>query len=502
MRPVRHRFSHLLLGLCLAFPLIHVRASNSVELQAVREPLDAVPVNFPMDLANILKKTSISQVPHPDTPVLAVSPENPLGIAAAIDADRVTGVTMLRQGEYTFLLSLQQASRLNTIALTGDLKGVRATVQITDSAMNPKDPGWETVLTDKDLSSPVSTLQFRGRSAYLAMITLKVPNASSVEHPYILRDIGLYAAGEDVRAFKLEPNSPSTQTTSFVKKDASPLAEGTLSKDSKSQAGSDQSSNLPRADLLNVGSMYAGSRVAYVSSKNAADEANHLNDDMAQTAMTFDPHERESVAVIDFGSGGRRLNKVSVVHSQKPGQMKFYAVNALPWENSKTTVAQLAWFPVHPADLETASDVPTLPLLALANNRPAKKGSAETWSVSPSIFDTLPELGSCDTDGTNFSEVVGSMMTARYLIVRFLNGDPQSGEGFRINDINCFGDATIEDFHLKRIDPLNAQTDTSSFLTPASHSSIAGPNFSQEGLNTAGQVLPSPPSPPPTPASP
>jgi hypothetical protein len=238
-----------------------------------------------------------------------------------------------------------------------------------------------------------------------------------------------------------------------------------------SNAGS-YSKEMLQYDLANI---YSGAKVAHVSSKSRDKNVSYMIDGDPDTRWTADKSDKESLVLLDL-ENERRVSKMSVMHSSRPGKILAYVLSSLPSRPSKPS--QLAWL------MRGMTDVP---LFRFAQNvsSPNEPGITSEW------LDTQTPFASLSGEDSNFSTASAETQTSRYLLLRYLNSAPGTGEPLMINSINVLGDYSPEHFVLMpRSLPIVA----------AGGKMLAPPAASQVGVPIAEQlrnIQIQPPSPPP-----
>jgi hypothetical protein len=462
--------------LCLVFVQIQGFSvlADELELRYLGKSLDQIDQRFPMDLAGVIKQTEITEFPMTGQPSL----EKTSGLASLDlinDQDRVTGFPLLPGSQYRFLVSMKELHRIDRITISGQLTGGTFDLLTADQPLSPLDKGWSSMIESQPLGVPATAYTFRPKSTLNCCVVIKTPAELPPSGRLLLSDISFYST-QDTREFTLERTTPEPKNQVIIT--GSTHSPGALA----------QVDSNP----FDLCSMYAGARVSYVSSVVDPEHINEMNDDNAATFLEFDPKEKESVAVFDLGQN-RRLTKLSLIHSTHPGDVKFYMVKDLPWSSVVTAVTKTAWLNLQPLfpELFTASDVSiSQPFAAL------KETSPQIVTVDSSWFQTLRELGTLRTDDTMFSQCEAPISGGRYLIVRFLNRGTGSETGFRIFDINVFGDYPKDTFVVKPI--LLPEIEGEALITP-----ILNPSISSDSSDssTAGKIVIPTPSPTPPPAS-
>ncbi len=402
----------------VVFPL---KAEN-IELVNLPTPLDEIPQPFPMDMSNVVLKSNIQAAPIEGQPAI-----EPVMLTNLIDTDRTTCANLDKKGEYRFLITMGTISRVSAITLTGNLQGATATIQVAELPLKPGEEGWTTVFSGKVLGTPATASAFRPTSTFRALVTINTTGAQDARPT--LSDIAFYAT-PDHREYNLVPN-PNKKTQDKDKNEGNQekfLVNKTVTQD--------------EFDLAN---MYAGAKVSHVSSIAHPDQAHNINDGNAETVCEFDPKEKDSVAVIDLGQS-RRVRKISMVHSLKPGDMSLYVTDRLPWEQ-EAKATKVAWNAPLAFEVPTLSDVPFLAQLGVGP--PAVKSTAPIIiQVQSAWFDQMQRFGGANSESDHFTQIAGPLTNGRYVIIRFLNHSPSSLDGFQINDINVFGDYEKDDFIL------------------------------------------------------
>ncbi len=390
---------------------------EEVELVSLPDLADLGEKLFPMDVASVIVSgTGISQVTSQDQS----SFDRDL-LLSLIDTDRVSGISISKKETYQFLLSMRVVDRLNQVNVTGVLNGATLTVQVAEIPLLPGEEGWKTVVENKPMRDPVTSVQFRHSATFRALVTIDMHTMAEEIIPTI-SDISFYTP-KDVREYALKKKS---DVESQKKKD-SPKEDPTVGKHYES-----------RYDVAN---MYAGANVAYVTSAIEPEKANYINDDNADTFWEFDPKEMESVAVVNLGQT-RKIRKISAVHSQKDGDMMFYVLQRLPWENGKNK--KLAWYdPLLAGYNETRSDFPLF-----AQLKGDTKAAPQFIKLKSSWFETLTPFGVAQAGDKKFSQLKAPMVEGQYVLVRFLNRSADISSGFRIYDLNVFVDYKQEDYYL------------------------------------------------------
>lgn len=412
----------LLLATMVALPLVSAPVED-IELANLPTPLDEIADPFPMDLSNIILNSTVTPAPLPGQPAL-----DPIRLMTVIDTDRTTGLDLSQKGEHRFMLHFGAINRVRAITITGNLRGATATVQVADLPLNADQTGWTTLFSGKVLDTPATSVSFGAQAAHVALITINTGSAQ--ESGPALSDIAFYAT-PDYREYQLVPN---------------PNKKVEQKKENNTDQEKFQVNKTVHQDEFDLASMYAGAKVSHVSSAARPDEANYMNDGNANTIWQFDPKETDSVAVLDLGQS-RRVRKVSMVHSQKPGEISLYVVDHLPWEQEAPT-KQVAWLdPVLMAGSgPVMSDFPMFAQAAGAG--PAKTFVPAIIQVKAAWFQAMTRFGSAASETDHFTQISSAPTGGRYVIVRFLNRSPSQLDGFQINDINVFGDYEKDDFIL------------------------------------------------------
>ncbi|MDD2706370.1 MAG: hypothetical protein PHV34_00045 [Verrucomicrobiae bacterium] len=413
-------FSMLLF--CLADPQT-IRAETGVEIVPLPVSLDMVDRHFSWDECSLVTGARIAQLPVKDQPAL-----EPMEVEQIIDSDFCSGPTLPARGEFLFLINLNKISRIRSIAIAGVLQDMIISVRATDQFISPAEKGWRAVLEERPLFSPSVTLQIQPRSILQIMVSIRT-NSAQPEFAPAIYDLSVFGE-HDVREFELLSGKTSQEMRA-----AGPgmAAAGNL-RDSTS--------------IFNLAGMHAHARVAYISASVKPDHAFALNDGNPSTYCPFDTRKTESVAVLDLNQI-RNLRRISIVHSQRPGEIRCYAPKELPWEYRPQT--KLAWLLA-----SSSSDVPFLAQLGL---NPAKSDRPENLQIAPSVFDSMPQIGSARTDLYKFSRVNAPQnIQGRYLVVRYTNPQVDSTGDLRIYDVNAFGDYRPAEFTLapRELPPIQA----------------------------------------------
>lgn len=468
-----HRFSSACRygGAIVAFFVLGLTSLTSVsgqdKLINLDKNLNQILQNFPIDVAANIMGTEIaqiSQISHPNQPSLDAKT-----LQNIIDTDLASGVIIPKKGEYQFLINLKMIHRVNKIVITGDLKGTKIRVQLAEFPIPVESHKWKMVVEDKSLNSPSTSFSIRPQAALQILVTLDA-NRIEEKSPISLCDVAFYSQ-EDLREFKLEDNTRrSKQPINFA-----------------------EQTELNPYDL---GSMYAGARVFQISPTTNLESANSINDDNSYTFMEFDPNQKESIFVMDLGQT-RRVCKISTIHSQTPGELSFYLTDQLPWnhpEQNPTKVAQLAWLsPVHASKFY--SDIP---IFAQIQANPSPKN--QDVVINPAAFESIPVFGSVHTDSRMFSQINMPASKGRYIIARFVNQSTGAPSGFRVYNVNVFGDYPKDAFKLVR--QLLPEPESSALIQPNPNATPPQSVVYPPELSRVGSLVSPTPAPSPPPASP
>jgi len=409
-------------------------AEDETELVSLPELSDG---NYPINMAGMMAKTRIQQLVHPGQSTL-----DPEDLKSILDPDRTSGVSLPEKGVYDFHLAFHTIHRLQRVVITGSLQGAKASVRLAELPLQPGDSGWRWIVRDTPLETPATGFNFRPQAAYHAIITISTASATSGEP--MLTDIAFYS-NRDVREFKLVAGSPSPRAENEKGMLDLPVMDGL---DDPTHSSETNGKGKARSEYQhNLGGMSAGTRVAFVSAQVDSRSANALNDDDAATNLQLDSRARESMAILDLGEN-RRIQKISLIHSTHPGDLKIYTMGRLPWVNHKQTPNQVAWLDGgqpfwSPAD-PIASDIPLLAQLTL----PPPKPTLQHVRIRPSMFDQLPQFGFARTDEENFTQLVGPPSKQRLVIIRFTNRSLNGSDGLRLHDLAVFSDGKPGDFRL------------------------------------------------------
>ena len=370
-----------------------------VELIPLLKPLDQINQSFSQSEAAMILGATVSLISKDET---ASIKENLLSI---IDADRASGISLQKKGEYQFLFNLKKFSRIHMLTVAGNqLQGIKVSLKLAGEPLAPGERGWNVVVENQALKSPVTSIVFNAQSTVWAILAFQVPSNSTQNSPFV-SDVGLYA-NKDVREFELLLSTDPRVTQRKEKPISTEVIGGEKSP-------------------FDLACMYSGAHVAYISFLGKVEKANQVNDGNPGTFYNFSPNEKESVLVMDLGQR-RRFSKISILHSQQVGKLICYVVDQLPWTREEG-LASFAW-------LDRAVKFTLVQLPSKPTNFP------KVIQVEPSLFEKLPSMGTVDTGSHTCSSLSNEQnVEGRYLIVRFMNGAVGSGIGFRIYDINLTG---------------------------------------------------------------
>lgn len=461
------RMIFIILGLSMANHAHSVVSAHAgedeFELVSLPDPTAQVENLYPMDMSSMLTGTQVREIIQTGRSSL-----DDKKLMTMVDTDRASGTLLTANGQHRFLFSFKTISRFHEIVITGTLKGATVSVDLAEMPVLPNkegwprsEQGWQRVINDKPLAPPATSLLFRPQSVFLAVVMLKTAAAEVEPHPTIC-DVAFYST-KDVREFELVPsevglasNSTSGQENPSANS-SSNLAVSVQADDlEKEKAWESQAQDKGDHETqYNLGGMQAGAQITQVSSLANLEQADMAHDDSAATYMEFDPGEKESVTVLDLGTA-RRLQKFSLVHSSRAGDLKLYSTNRLPWgahnepphqtARHAVSVASLAWLDVSilPGRAPVDSDVP----LFAQFSRPPPQKTTHTLRIRSSLFDQLAQFGSVSAENRYFTQLTGPVVSHRFVVLRFISRSTDASEGFRIHDWNVFGNYRPGDFRL------------------------------------------------------
>jgi hypothetical protein len=175
----------------------------------------------------------------------------------------------------------------------------------------------------------------------------------------------------------------------------------------------------------NLSDLHAKARGLYVSSGDAA-QANNMIDDQPATSFNFSAGDPAPTAVIDLGRE-RSLTRLSATYAAQPGSVDFYVLPNLPLQDG------------------AASDVQQV----------ANVGSGELPSslkISENTFAKLKPVGSVISTGEGRASVDFPETVGRYVMLKWHPASAQPG-GFSIAQVAAFGisrhDNTVEGMDAK-----------------------------------------------------
>jgi hypothetical protein len=404
--------------------LMNSAIGRAADIDLVSQPvsLDMVDQRFPWNETSLLTGSRIVQLPVKSQPALDAG-----DVEQVIDSDPCSGVTLTRNGQFSFLVNLNKISRLRMLVITGALKDATMSIKVSSEYLAPDAPGWRVLAENKPMQEPVSSLVFRPESVLQTIVTIRT-GAQDADAAPSLNDIS-FLGERDVREFEFASKSRKRE----VSQNEGPQPAYSFA--SFSDVRHPES-------IFNVAGMYADARVAYISPSAPTENANALNDVNTDSTWTADPRKPEAVAILDLG-GNRKMRRVSLVHSRYPGDLLCYAVKELPWDTAPAQKAvRLAWLP--PTVGTFLADFPLLAQLDTPSVSPARN-----MQISSTLFDRMLRVGAVKTDNYNFTQFnVPASSEARYVILRQVNGATDSPIGFRINEVCALGNYTPADFTL------------------------------------------------------
>lgn len=201
----------------------------------------------------------------------------------------------------------------------------------------------------------------------------------------------------------------------------------------------------------NYAGIYTDTRVAYVSSypeKEKIKEVDKMVDSDIETAYTFAEDDKSPTLIVDLGSP-RTTRRVSVISESPPGEMEFYGINKLPWDEAKFESSEKkegdssAWNQTNEMQRLLASRYVPFWYVSQAAS-PLSLGGV---TLPPDFFSDISPLSTapCSPEVPNLS-VNFSFSSFRYLIVRFLPKDPNKPGPVIISEINIFGNTRLKVF--------------------------------------------------------
>jgi hypothetical protein len=325
--------------------------------------------------------------------------------AAWLDDDVATGWPPL-PGKNYYLVSLSQPQLLTNFSLSTKAgSSGMVTISAGDEPAPPTAKSW-TVLA-KDLSidainNKKLTKPFSRFAKYLLIET-------NIADPNPWYSIYLYS------------EKPSTGY--HIAKRAAPI-------DTKSIFGP----FVNNQTVFNLSSLYANSTVVYSNMDASATDLQKSIDDNPESSITIAPSKDQSGLVIRYGEP-REIQRLSIMTDPSAkGRLDFYLVN-------NPTDAQ----PV-PAPAPVTSNAQGSQYLKVVNTEPAQPAPAQTTG-GPIAVDKLTPTATLVLDGStgrgsiDFPPVLASNMIVRWT-------PETAGQNLAINEINSFGDLSLNDYEL------------------------------------------------------
>jgi hypothetical protein len=390
-----------------------------------------------------------------------------VALGKMLDQDIASPTVLEKPRVYEVVLDLQRTIQVDRINIVMDNPGCGISLKTSDADLSRNEgEAWQNVgaTTSK---VPVTIFNMRMEPVRFIRVSIDTTSAT-VKAPVNIYEVAVFGQ-EDIRDYvlNLTPEKERKSRTEFV----------------ETATGGVYPDEMLQNDLA---SLDAGSKVTYVSSKLDDPNVSYMIDDDAETRWTSDKSEKETVIVIDLGAE-RRVNRMSIMHSSRPGKMMVYFLDELPFKQATASLGELAELGRRDA---TLTDVPVLRLVQAAA---AAGPNTKTLNLAGTWLDKQTPFGSFDTATSNFSSVATDVASkGRYVLLRYINGEPGVGEPLLINAVNVFGDYGPGDLVLM---PRNLP------IIAAGGLNMGPPDGSTIGLDINDQLHPVTP-PEPTPATP
>ncbi len=162
----------------------------------------------------------------------------------------------------------------------------------------------------------------------------------------------------------------------------------------------------------NLSDLHARARSLYVSSGDAA-QANNMIDDQPATSYKFAPGDAAPTAVIDLGRE-RSLTRLSAIYAAQPGSVNFYVLPSLPLGDSAASDVQQV------ANVGPGTDLPS------------------SLKISEKTFAKLKPVGSVVSADEGRAAVDFPEMVGRYVMIKWQPAGQQP-DGFSIAQVAAFG---------------------------------------------------------------
>jgi hypothetical protein len=162
----------------------------------------------------------------------------------------------------------------------------------------------------------------------------------------------------------------------------------------------------------NLSDLHARARGLYVSSGDAA-QANNMIDDQPATSYMFAAGDATPTAVIDLGKE-RSLTRLSAIYAAQPGNVDFYVLPSLPLEDTG------------------ASDIQQVANVGSGEQLPA------SLKITEKTFANLKPVGSVVSAGEGRASIDFPATVGRYVMIKWHPAAAQP-DGFSIAQVAAFG---------------------------------------------------------------
>ena len=380
------------------------RAPDRVELAP-----DLTHVDLPINHAKLVWFVSARELPRH-----GIQPMDRIALAKMMDQDLATSTAFSTPRKYEIVFDLQRVVVVDRLTFVTDVPGCPISVRVAGADLSEDEGKAWRELGNASTQAPFTKFTFRNepiRFIHLVLDTSKAPK----DEPLNIFEFCVFGQ-EDLRDYVLKqvPQKEQKSREQFV-----------LS----SNVGSFPSEMLQN----NLASLDAGTSIRRLGPPSGDQKISYLLDDDPTTTWKA-PSEKETLILMDFGAE-RTFDRMSLMHSARPGKLLVYALQHLPLQKSRPT--QLAW-------LERLTEVP---LFRFAKNTPASSASNGA-GVTSNWLDGLKPSSSVDCSETNFSGVSGNPQPARYVVFRYQNPTPGTGDPLVINGLSLQGNYPLGEFVL------------------------------------------------------
>lgn len=366
---------------------------------------------LPVDHARLVWFVSARELEKP-----GVQPMDRVALGLLMDSDLATSTAFSTPRKYEIVFDLQRTIVVNRVTMCTDVPGCPITIRVAGADLSQdQGKGWRN-LGESKTAVPFTKYEFRNEPIRFIHMTIDTSNAPKGE-PLKVYEFCVFGQ-EDVRDYVLNllPEKDRKTRDQFIR-------------------SSSVGSFPPEMLQYDLGSLDAGSSIKHLGPATLDPKVSYMIDDDPETSWQADPAEKETLVLLDMGAE-RNVQKISMMHTARPGKITAYALKELPGQPAKAP--QLAW-------LDRLTDVP---LFRLAQNAPPAAGNDA--QITPEWLAAQTPFGSIDTSNNNYSSVIiaGEPRAARYLVFRYQNPAPGSGDPLLINGINVLGNYPVGEFVL------------------------------------------------------